>query len=218
MNISTYRQSGLTLVELLIAMTITGLLFIGLATFTASYLENNATKSAQSQLLTDNIAILDQITEDIRQASGADEDNRYSDSYAPGGAYGWHSDESTLVLATIAQDASQDVIFEDEVQYIPAKNNIVYFVSSNALYRRVLAGPMTGNAATTTCPPAETTCPADRTLSTNVSSFSLRYLDADDAEVVPSDARSVEVTLGLAMTKRGQLITTEHTVRTVFRN
>lgn len=221
MKSSMRLQLGLTLVELLIATSITALLFIGLSTFTASYLENNAVATARSQLLTDDMAILDQISEDIRQASGADAANRYGDTYAPNGAvdpFSWHSDGSTLVLSTIAFDDDQAVIYEDASQYIPASNNVIYFVSGNTLYRRILAGPSTGNTAVTTCPVTAIECTHDRTMSKYVSSFGLRYLNEDDEEVTPDDARSVEVTLGLAMTKYGRQITTEYTVRTVFRN
>lgn len=221
MTLSTRLQSGLTLVELLIATSITGLLFVGLATFTANYLENNAIATARSQLLTDDMAILDQISEDIRQASGADETNRYRDDYAPNGAgnpFSWHSGESTLVLATIAVDVDQNVIYEDASQYIPALNNVIYFVSGNTLYRRTIAGPAAGNTGITTCPASVTECTHDRLLSNHVSNLNLRYLNEVDEEVDPSDARSIEVTLGLATVKYSQQITTEYTIRTVFRN
>ncbi|MGK2896341.1 MAG: PulJ/GspJ family protein [Candidatus Saccharimonadales bacterium] len=216
-----HRQSGMTLVELLIATTITALLFTGMAMFTGTYLQNNAIETARSRLLADNIDILDQITEDIRQASGADENNRYPDSYAPGGSgspLSWASNDSTLILATIAVDGDKNVIYEDTTQYVPALDNVIYFISGGVLYRRTLAGPADNNAAVTTCPVNVTECAHDRTLSKYVSKFDVHYLDEDDEEVDPSDARSVEVTLGLAVMKYNQEISTEYTVRTVFRN
>lgn len=221
MRLPHARQSGMTLIELLVAATITAALFIGLATFTANYLGNNAVEMARSELLTDNMAILDQITDDIRQSSGADVDNRYADANAPEAPVdqlSWHSDASTLVLATVATDTERNILYEDEVQYIPSVNNTIYFASDGVLYRRILAGSMSGNTAVTTCPVDMTECTHDRTMSRHVSQFSLRYLDEDDAVVAASDARSVEVTLGLSTDRYGQTITSVYTVRTVFRN
>jgi prepilin-type N-terminal cleavage/methylation domain-containing protein len=217
-------QHGFTLTELLAAIAITAILMIGVMTFLVNTIANNSVDTARADLLREAQLSLDIMTRDIRLSASVDSSNRWEDDNSPNapstGGFGWESDDDTLILATAAEDANDNILFQDISHYITYKNNVVYFLSDGSLYRRTIAGDIANNSATTSCPADEETpaCPADRELVKHVSDFTVRYLDGDDLEVEASLARSVEVTLDLSREKYGRTIDATYSTRTVFRN
>jgi hypothetical protein len=160
------------------------------------------------------------MTNDVRLSANADENNRWPDDYAPNNSFGWSSDENTLVLASVAEDADNTILFADVAEYIPHKNNIIYFVSNGNLYKRVLAAPVDENAAISTCPAAQSSpaCPADRVLLENIVNFDIQYLDDQDVETEPTNARSVRLTAQLQKSAFSRPVDVTYTTRMVFRN
>src|SRR5690606_12152635 len=100
------------------------------------------------------------------------------------------------------------------------KNNIIYYVQDGTLYKRMLAADVPDNAIVTSCPPDEATgsCPADRLSVKDVDALTFRYFNANDEEVEPSLARSVEATLSLRTRQYGRDVHVTYSTRTVFRN
>jgi hypothetical protein len=123
-------------------------------------------------------------------------------------------------LATAAEDNNRNILFDDPAEYISHKNNVIYFLSNDSLYKRVLAAPVAGNSEETTCPEAQASpsCPADKVMLRNISSFDVKYLDGADNEVAPSSARSVEVTIGRYTEEYSRPVSVSYTTRMVFRN
>lgn len=221
----TISSAGFTIIEIMVAMSITGLLIIVFMNFTNNTLVQSSVASARGDLLRDAQLTLDLVTRDIRLSSNADDLNRIPDDNAPEGAtnlFSWFSDDTTLVLATAAMDADRNIIFEDPLRYSSLKNNSIYFVEDRTLYKRTLAADRADNTARTSCPAAlaNDDCPADRKLiENNVEQFRVRYLNADDTEVaVPTEARSIELSITLKADRYGRSIESTYTTRTVFRN
>lgn len=218
------NQSGYTLMELMVATVITSILLLGIMGFLTTTMVNNSVRTARADLLREAQLTLDVLTKDIRLSANVDEENRWEDPYSPNAAttngLGWTSDADTLVLATAAEDGDRNIIFQDATHYITQKNNVVYFLENGSVYKRTLAADVADNSSTTTCPAgsASPTCPADRKLVSNVEGFEVRYYNAVDKEVDPTDARSVEIELVLQKTKFSRTITAEYSTRTVFRN
>jgi prepilin-type N-terminal cleavage/methylation domain-containing protein len=216
-------QTGLTLIELSVALTITAILTTIVVGFSVDKLRQSTLQSTQYQLLTNAETGLGAIANDVRIASAADDNNRYLDPYAPGAPtneLSWASGTTTLVLAIAAKDHHRNIIFSDAHDYVSAKNNAIYFLSGTHLYRRELADSVSGNTATTTCPAAHATatCPADSDVLDNVSSFSIRYYNSQNQQVTPSNARSIQLSVTLLEHKYNQDITASYTTRMVFRN
>jgi hypothetical protein len=120
-----------------------------------------------------------------------------------------------------ATDKNRNVLGEEAHDYISYKNNVIYYLSGTTLYRRVLADTAaTGNSAITTCPAAHATasCPGDGDILDNVSSFSIQYYNAQNQQVDPASARSVQLSVTLLLRKYNQNITSNYTTRMVFRN
>jgi prepilin-type N-terminal cleavage/methylation domain-containing protein len=217
-----HRQGGFTLVELLVATAVAGIIIIIVMGFTANYLKNSSIQEARDTLLSDAQLGLERVNQAIRLSADADDTNRWPDNNGPGGnQLGWQSTGDTLVLATAAQDSSGNIIFQDPLHYVTAKDNYIYFVSNGTLYRRLLAAPVSGNAAATSCPAAKATssCPADNTLMQNVSSFSVTYIDGNgDVASDPANARAIQLSVSLSEVKYNTPISVSYTTRTVFRN
>lgn len=217
------KQSGFTIVEVLVAVIVTSLLVMVIMNFMADSLVNYAINIARRDLLVEAQEGLDKIADETRLSANADQNNRWQDTHAPnapGNLLSWSSDNDTLILATAAQNANKDIIFSDPAQYITEKNNNIYFVNNGTLYRRIIASPVAGNAAKTTCPrsAATGTCPADEALISNISRFVIRYIDGNGAAVSPTNARSIELEIDLSRQYYGRNITADYKTRMVFRN
>lgn len=220
---SKLHRSGFTIVEVLVAVTVTSILLMVIMNFMADGLVNLAVVQAKRDLLIQSQEALDQISDETRVSANADLNNRWNDENspgAPGNLLSWESNGNTLILATAAQDSSKNIIFADSSNYITEKNNIIYFVQNGTLYKRTLASTVANNAAKTTCPASTATsdCPADQDLIDNVTNFSVEYLDGNDNEVTPTNARSVRMNIALSRLYYGRTITADYTTRMVFRN
>lgn len=220
---TTLNQSGMTLIELGIALTITAALATIIIGFSVDKLEQSAIQSTKFALLSNAETGLDTMARDIRLSSAADDNNRWNDANAPGAPsnkLSWASNSTTLVLAVAAQNSSGNIIFDDAHDYVSAKNNVIYYLKNGSLYRRVLADSVSGNSARTTCPPASasSSCPADDDILDNVGSLSVQYFDGDNQQVSPSSAHAIQLSVTLKVTKYGQDTTASYTERMVFRN
>jgi type II secretory pathway pseudopilin PulG len=223
MRTKRLNSSGMTLVELLVSMTVMVLVVTVILGFMVDSIRESAIQTKRENLLTNAHIGLDKVANDIRLSANADDHNRWLDANAPSAPtdlYSWQSDTDTLVLASSAENTTGSIIFDDPLDYITIKNNIVYYLSSHTLYRRTIAAAVSGNKAKTTCPPSSATasCPADFAVLDNVSSFSIKYLNGDDQEVAPSDARSVQISVSLLDSTFGTNITATYKTRMVFRN
>lgn len=219
----TNSSRGFTLIEIMTVTAVTGFLIVLIMVFVSNSLVTTSVESARSDLLREAQQGLDTIGKDVRASASAEENNRWEDTYAPNAptdTLSWESDADTLILAAAATDTDNNVLFQDPLQYITYKNNVIYFVSDGTLYKRVLAADIPDNGAQTTCPQqyATTSCRADRVLMNNVTNFSIRYVNGDDEEVTPANARSVEITVTLQTIKYGRTLDAEYLTRMVFRN
>lgn len=217
------NSQGFTLVELLITTILISIVSLVIAGFLTVWLQSYGDARARTELLTEAQLALDKINSDIRLSGAADAANRWPDNNAPGAPanlYSWSSDADTLALARAAMDTNRNIIFSDPNKYITAKFNVIYYISGDELYRRVLQSTYSEDASITTCPPAEatSTCPADNLVADNVTSFSIKYYDASGAEVTPNSARSINLTIELTEQSGSKNIVANYSTRMVFRN
>lgn len=216
------RQAGFTLIELLVTMTLMSIVGVTLSQFVANWFEASTLTQARTNLLTNAESALDKVTTDIKLSGSADDNNRWPDNNGPGAPtnlYGWQSNSSTLILAKSATDSGGNVIYSDPNDYITEKDNEVYYLSGGTLYRRTLSSGSANDAAVTTCPPpGQAGCPADATVATGVTSFTVQYYDANENIVAPSSARSIELDITLTSAQGGQTVSASYNTRMVFRN
>ena len=217
------NKNGFTIVEVLVSVIVTSLLIMVIMNFMANGLVNYAVIQARRDLLIQAQQGLDQVADETRLSANADLNNRWPDNNAPSAPtnlYSWTSNASTLILATAVQDTSKNIVFSDPSQYITEKNNNVYFVQNGTLYKRSLASTVANNATKTSCPASKATssCPADKKLIENITSFTVLYYDGDNNQVTPTNARSIELQINLSKKYYGRTITADYKTRMVFRN
>lgn len=217
------RQAGFTLPELIVTVSVTTIMIMVITGFTIRALQTATLQSVKAQIIHEVQLTLDNVTTDVRLSASADAINRIGDNnspLSPVNNYGWIANNSTMVLATAAKHTNGNIIFSDAANYISTKNNIVYFVSNGTLYKRTLAANVPNNAMKTSCPAnrATASCPADKALLTNVTRFTVRYIDGDSNTVIPTNARAIEVSLTARANKYNQAQEASYTTRMVFRN
>jgi prepilin-type N-terminal cleavage/methylation domain-containing protein len=218
-----HANSGFTLVELLISISVISVVMLFITDYFLGTIQQSAIATNRDTLIKETETSLDSMTNDVRLSANADTNNRWPDANSPGGSanqYGWTSNNSRIVLATAAENQSDNIIFSDAHNYITQKNNVVYFVQNGTLYKRVIAAPVSGNKAVTTCPKASASasCPADKELLHNVTGFTVTYLDGQNQSVSPTDARSIEVHVTVSKSTFKKPVTADYTTRMVFRN
>lgn len=217
------KNNGFTLVETIIALTVTSILMFIIIDFMTNSIIQYSLTEERSKLLNEAQSGLDVIGNDIRLSGNADNNNRWEDINAPAAPtnlFSWQSNNSQLVLATAVEDTSGNIIFADPALYISEKNNNIYYVNNRKLYKRTLASSVNDNRAKTTCPAdrASSDCPADRELLDDVETFTVKYYNSQNQEVAPTDARSVELYIKLQENKYSQPVSVDYSTRMVFRN
>lgn len=196
-NGSTVKQSGFTVIELIVVMTLT-LLFSGLITsFFLDLWGSTATLQNDSETFVGRENAGDSLRELFNTASDLTNQNGIPDSHANNpdpsdatstywqvlhaipGATAMPSTGTTPILYFEAPsvDASKNFIMNGTQAY---QDNFVLYLdaSTKSLMLRSLANPAaSGDHIKTSCPPAQATssCPADKTIASDISSVSLRY-------------------------------------------
>ncbi|HSX47596.1 MAG TPA: prepilin-type N-terminal cleavage/methylation domain-containing protein [Patescibacteria group bacterium] len=214
------NQNGFTLVELTVVIIIISILSITLSIFITNWLQAAVLSQKRADLLNNAQNAVSTISTDVQLSGSVDVNNRWEDPNGPGGNYAWASGTQVLVLAKAAIDNSNNIIFSDPAKYISQKDNVIYYLSNKTLYRRTLQSDSDNDAATTTCPPSQTTstCPADRSIATDVSSLSFNYIDIAGDTTTPDNARAVQVSITLSEIQDNNTINASYSTRMVFRN
>lgn len=214
-------ESGFTIVELLLAVSIAMVISTVLMTVSLSYYGNVIQNNQAAELAIKNHYALRAIIEDIRLADSIEPTGVLSDANSP--TDGWTTDDAanTLIIGSPATTTAYDVIYDESTGY-PYRNELVYFVSGTNLYKRTIKNTAAiGNRATTSCPvnAASSGCPADKTYSSHTDDISFRFFDETNALTTdPSLARSVEVTLTSSRRAFGKTISYTNTIQTTLRN
>lgn len=221
------NQRGYTLLELLVATTIIGILAITVSGFYVNRLVDYARNDTLIILQSNTKQALEGVGRDIKSARTIESANQWPDSNGPGGnAYGWSSNTgspSTLVLSVPALDSSGALIYADSSHSALQTNDVIYFVDGvkKLLYRRVIANPVAGNAARSTCPPAfaSPSCPPDGQVIEDIANMVIAYYDTNNNPTATvANVYSLDTTLTQSRPKFGRTYTNSLSTRTSLRN
>jgi prepilin-type N-terminal cleavage/methylation domain-containing protein len=218
---SKYTQRGFTITELVVSVTIAGILATILFTATFYYYVNADQSETTTNMALESQTILTQLTEDIRLADSIASTNSISDPNGPGGGWTTSDPSNVLIIESPAVTSSRDIVYDTNTGY-PYRNEYIYFMGGTNMYKRVLANTnASGNTAKTTCPTSSVspTCPADRIFSTNVSNLTFTFYDSSDTTTAnAATARSVVLTVNMARKSYGKNITLSNSTRVTLRN
>lgn len=216
-----HQAKGFTIVELLISITVVGVLLFSVFGSVVYYFTQMTRNTLMIDMTTDSQNLLRNVAENIRFGVGVEHSNTISDPNAPAG--GWNTSNASfiIVIAVPAVDASHNFIIDPNTGY-PYDNELVYFKNGVQLMERTLANPgAAGNSLMTSCPSnlATNTCPADKFLADNVTNMVFTLYDQDNATTTdPTQARSVNVNLALSKSTFGGTINLTNNIRATLRN
>ena len=194
-------QAGFSLLELLVAISVTTILLMVAGNFVV-----NGTLSAniaynQTIVQSNTKSAVEIVARTIRSARSVEAANAQPDPNPPvvGSPYSWAAvsgNNATLILAIPARDAANNLLYVDGLHSNLYTNDVIFYLdtSTDRLYKRTIANAVIGNAAKTTCPPAIATssCPADTIIVEDIAGLTTNYLDNTNANVaVPSGTEAV---------------------------
>lgn len=220
-NTNYSNQSGYTLPELVVTMSVFAILSVGLLTIMMTFFTTiiRNTKFVDMTVASQNFLRTTQ--ENMRYGAGVRSINTISDANAPSG--GWNTSNSifVIIIAVPAVDSDREYII-DSLTGEPYMNELVYYRDGNNLMQRTLAHTgAVGNSLTTSCPAslASSSCPADKQLLEHLDTIDFTFYDQDNATTVdPLLARSVVVDLDVSQDSFGDPLTLGNTVRVTLRN
>ncbi|MEX0932143.1 MAG: hypothetical protein WDZ81_00870 [Candidatus Saccharimonadales bacterium] len=217
-----FNQKGITVIEMVMALMVVGLIGGIIFTFLADQLVAQHKASGRADLQQQARQTLIVLARDIKHSAHADLENRWEDENspgAPGDLYSWESNSNTLILAQPVRNVEGDILFEDSLGYISHKDNHIYYLDDTTLKKRTLAADVAGNRETTTCPTANASCNQDAILAKDVSALNFTYKDGNnEIAASPDDARSIVLDITITKDIFGEIVDGSYSLQVVFRN
>lgn len=215
------HESGFTVPELIVAISLIAIISISMFAAMMTYFANINRNNVLIDMTADSQNLLRATVEELRYGAGVRQTNTISDPNGPSGGWNTSNANFVIIIAFPAMDSDGEYIIDTSTGS-PYNNEYVYFKQGTVLYKRILAHPSaTGNNQTTTCPAASASpsCPADRTLISNLDDMVFTLYDQDDASTNdPLLARSVKIDLSMERDTFGQPLTLTNSIRTTLRN
>ena len=218
--IKIHNDNGFTVTELVVAITLVGLLIVPVVQTSLRFYADATSSNRKASIALESQATLQKFTEDLRMASGIDATNIIAD---PNKSGGWTTNSSNhvLILSVPAQNNVGGFIINSSTQKT-YKNEIIYYTDGTNLYRRTLPDSnASGNSMVRSCPPESTTldCPADVTLTNHFDSSSFSFYDSNGAPTGDAAAaRSVKITLTTSDAVLNNPTVVTNTIQVALRN
>ncbi len=220
MSDNTNRQSGFTIVELLVSISLIGIISVSMIAVFGNYFAITTQNSRSNELTIESQNLLRATVEELRYGAGVRQTNSIADPNMPGG---WNTSNSSfvIIIAVPAVNSANEYIVNPDTGN-PYNNELVYFKQGSTLHKRTLANPLAaGNKLVTSCPKnlVTSTCPADRLLTENGKTFAFTLYDQDNITTTNSLlARSVKIDLLLERDTFGEPLTFNNSIRVTLRN
>ncbi len=223
-------ERGYTLLELLIAISISSMLLLAIDKFVVNSIQSENQSYNKTLVLADAKTAVGVVANEVMQAVSVESANTQPDANAPGAPsnlYSWSGaagDGANLILAVPSHDSNGNVIYVDSLHTQIYTDDVVFYLNSSThkLYKRYVANSTApGNAAKTTCPPASAgpSCPADALVVDDVADLKTNYLDSNNNSVsLPSGTEAVQYTVTETRNINGKTIAGTYTTVAAMRN
>jgi len=195
------NQAGFSLLELLVAISVTTILLMVAGNFVVNGTLGANVEYNRTVVQSNTKSAVEIVARTVRSAKSVEANNSQPDPNPPVTAspYSWAAvagTNATLILAVPARDASNNLLYVDGLHSNIYTNDVIFYLdaATHRLYKRTIANSVAGNADKTTCPPslATSSCPADKIIVEDIAGLTTSYLDNTNASVaVPSGTESV---------------------------
>jgi prepilin-type N-terminal cleavage/methylation domain-containing protein len=226
------QQSGYTLIEMLVAITLSTLLILTIGGFATNSVVGANQDYNRTLVLANAKEAVGIVARQIRLARSVMVNNTIADTHAPsapGNLYSWSGavgSGSALVLAVPSRKSDGSVIYIDGNNSSAYTDNVIFYLDSTTkrLYKRTLANPAAaalGGTAVTTCPPpsASPTCPADSDVVDDVANLTTSYIRGDGTTTLtPANTEAVNFTVTETRTISGKSYSGTYTTIATLRN
>lgn len=224
------NQRGYTLVEMLVAISLSTLLMLALGGFATNSVVSTNQDYNKTLVLANSKEAVGIVARQVRLAKSVLANNTIADANAPGAPsnqFSWASTAGSgnpLVLAVPSRASDGSVIWTDGTHSAIYTDNVIFYLNATTkrLYKRTLANSSApGNSAVTTCPPTSATslCPADADVVDDVANMTTNYLKADGTSTsTPSNTEAVDYTVTESRTISGKTYTGTYSTIATLRN
>lgn len=213
-------NDGFTVVELLIALVVIGILLIPVLGIVTGYYFDTLRSMRVAEMQAELRASTQTISEEMKLSAGIIPQNTLSDANAPSG--GWQTNNANQILVAQFPALRQDGTIILDTPNKPYYNEVVYYLKDGNAYMRTIRNPSaSGNVTQTTCPSALATssCRADRVLLQNVLDMSFTLFDRSGNTVSnPATSYSIEQRFSVSMSMANTGVTLDDKVTSYFRN
>lgn len=220
-NIRNTRQTGFTIVELLVSISLIAIISVSMLAVFTNYLGIITRNNVLVDMTGDSQNLLRTTVEELRYGAGVRQTNAINDPHGPSGGWNTANTSFVIIIAVPAVNASGEYIIDASTGQ-PYRNELVYFKQNRTLFKRTLAHPdATGNKSVTSCPETfvSSSCPADKKLTENVKDMNFTLYDQDDTLTTNTQmARSVKIDLQLERDTFGDPIRFDNSIRVTLRN
>lgn len=212
-------QLGVTLVELVIAISVTIILSISIVSLIVVWLQQYSISSVRNNLSTDAQATIRRMSDDVRKSTKLLTANAVNDANAPTPPGNWTSNSTRLVLAQSPRKSNGDLAYAAGT-YTGTPDSIIYYVNNGSMYRRVIPANYAGNVNLPLVTCAGTSaiggCASDLKIGSDIKSINYVFYTKSGAVTTdPNLTTSIKMTLQLEKNQAGQTVTsTSSTVMT----
>lgn len=214
-------QKGFTLVEVMLAVALMGLLAVTFLALVTNYYALITRNNEQVEMTVASQNVLRSTVENLRYGDGVRQTNAISDPNAPAGGWNTNNSAFVIIIPVPALNASRNYIIDPSTGN-PYMNELVYYKYGSTLMERKLANPSaSGNMFATTCPPAlaTTNCPSDPVLADYVNSMLFTLYDQNASQTTQTTAaRSVNISLSMHRNAPGKAVDITNSIRVTLRN
>jgi prepilin-type N-terminal cleavage/methylation domain-containing protein len=225
-------QGGYTLVEMLVAISMSTLLVLAIGNFATNSVIGSNQDYNKTLVLTNSKEAVNIVARQIRLSKSVLAANTLADDHAPGAPgdlFSWSGaagSGTSLILAVPSRDGSGDIIWIDGNHTSVVTDNVIFYLdtASKKLYRRWIVNPTAtaaGSTQKTTCPPslASASCPADADVVDDVANLTTSYLKADGTTTtVPDNTEAVNYTVTETRTINGKAFSGTYSTIATLRN
>jgi prepilin-type N-terminal cleavage/methylation domain-containing protein len=227
-------QGGYTLVEMLVAISISTLLILAIGNFATNSVIGSNQDYNKTLVLTNSKEAVNIVARQVRLAKSVLAQNTLDDANAPSAPsndYSWSGaagSGTSLILAVPSRDGNGDIIWIDGNHTSVVTDNVIFYLdsSSKKLYRRWIVNPLAVSATVptkqkTTCPPSVATpsCPSDSDVVDDVANLTTSYLKGDGTvTTIPDNTEAVNYTVTETRTINGKAFSGTYSTIATLRN